>query len=71
MNDLMSNQTITIDCPNCNQSLDISIDKIGSSIICDNCNYHIDLIDNGFSTSIDEANKLLDELEANLDNLTN
>lgn len=71
MNDLISNQTITIDCPNCNQTLDISIDKIGSSIICDNCNNHIDLVDDGFSKSIDETNKLLDEIEANLNNLTN
>lgn len=69
LNDLIKNQSITINCPNCNQELDIELSQIGSSVECDNCNYHIDLIDDGFSEELKQAEEQLNELENNLNSL--
>ena len=71
LNNLIKNQSITVDCPNCKQKLDIKLNQIGSTVLCDNCNYHIELIDDGASEEIEKIDEQLEELEKNLNNFMN
>lgn len=71
MNKLIdNNETLTINCPNCNQETEIKLSQIGSSILCDNCEHSIELTDDDLLEELDKVNESFDELINNLNDLS-
>lgn len=62
MQEMLNDQTITINCPNCNKEQDITISQIGSTTVCNNCNCEIDLVDDGFSSELNKVDKQLNDM---------
>lgn len=62
----IKNDTIDIECPNCNNQISCKLNQVGSTIICPNCNVQIDLEDDSFTKGLEEADKAINDLFRNL-----
>ena len=66
MKNYINNFDIDLTCPKCKGSFKVSSTLVGTTVFCQHCSQAIELIDNGFSTGLNEANKKLNDLTKDL-----
>lgn len=68
-NSLLGDIKIDFECPNCNHSLQISINQIGGKITCPNCSTVINLEkDDNFDNEVKNTNDELKSLDETIKN---
>lgn len=68
-NDIFKNASFDFKCPSCNNNINVKVSSIGTMITCPHCNQAIELQDDGFSSSANEADKLVDKFGKDLKNM--
>lgn len=63
INKIISQENFPITCPKCKTKFTFLASQVGTSIVCPNCRVPIYLNDDGFSDSINNINKQLNNLK--------
>lgn len=68
-NNMFGNTSIDFECPKCNNTIAITLNQAGSTVVCPACNVSIKLEkDDSFDDSISDVNYSLNELSNTLKN---
>lgn len=59
-------QEIDIDCPNCNNEITISVNKINHSVKCPYCKEKFKVLDDGIIDALNDVDNQIDDLLNNL-----
>jgi Zn finger protein HypA/HybF involved in hydrogenase expression len=58
----LSDEEFDIECPECERTLEVTLSKMGKTIVCPNCKTNINLIDKGLGEAVKDASKQIDDL---------
>lgn len=62
---ILENMNFDVNCPNCNESISVSGNDVGTTITCPYCNVDIELQDKNFTNTVNSIENQIDDILKN------